>query len=153
MSVLNIKYYPFCLQSLPYDSLEKTLEESLKAFHTFRDAQTHVILLSLSCCSQAFLVGVLIHWALSPVNDLRKPHPTADNIQCKQPGLFGGISPDMTVGFVARPESRYKLSNEISNKTQFMAVWVRSFHSFCSKDRPDLPANRQQSLYMQALVQ
>lgn len=63
MSALNTEYYPFCFQSLPYGSLEKkkTLEESLKTFHAFTDAQTPINLLSLSCCLQPFLVGVLTH--------------------------------------------------------------------------------------------
>lgn len=39
----------------------KTLEESLKTFHTFTEAQTPIILLSMSCHSQPFLVGVLTH--------------------------------------------------------------------------------------------
>lgn len=38
-----------------------TLEESPRTFHAFTDAQALIILLSLSCCSQLFLVNVLTH--------------------------------------------------------------------------------------------
>lgn len=132
----------------------KMLEESLKAFYTFVDAQTCIILPRLSCCSQPFLVGVLTHQALSPLKHLRKPLPAENGILHKQAVLLGGFSPETTAlfGFIAHIESHNKLSSQISNETQFKAAGDKSFHSFCSKDRTDLPATRQQSLYMQALV-
>lgn len=51
----------FAEPAISFPRENKTLEESSKTFHAFTDSQTPIILLSLSCCSQVFLVSVFTH--------------------------------------------------------------------------------------------
>lgn len=94
-------------------------------------------------------VGVLTHWATSPVNALRKPHPTADDIWCKQPGPFGGGSPEMS--FLLRRLSR--VTNFPTRSERKHSCWQPESGAFTlpvQKDTADFPAARQQALYLQA---
>lgn len=122
----------------------KMLEESLKAFYTFVDAQTCIILPRLSCCSQPFLVGVLTHQALSPLKHLRKPLPTENGILHKQAVLLGGFSPETTAlfGFIAHIESHNKLSSQISNETPIQGCRRQELSFFLFKRQNWLTSNQ-----------